>query len=323
MIRLVLIIIFFGLFSVYGQSKNEAKLNQYAKEVEVYSKLSEFEKALESAEKYLAVNIKMFGIKSQQTAASYSLIGDVNKQRREFQGAAKSYKSAIEIYEYLVSFDRESILKEYKNLILVNSLGLNREEREANYSKAILSLDKRAADNTNKEILSFTLAIARLFLENSLYEVADEYFLKCFAILPKAYEKADVRAESRKLSIVRTCSLADGNYKQSRDTSEIFRKKADELAGIETFKNIVNGTAVLLPKPKFPSSMRGFSKDKIVPIDVTIDELGNVKKANAICGFGPFESSAERAAMEAKFSPTFLDGKPVNVTGIITYNFVR
>jgi hypothetical protein len=34
-------------------------------------------------------------------------------------------------------------------------------------------------------------------------------------------------------------------------------------------------------------------------------------------------ASAETAARQAKFTPTKLSGKPVRVSGVITYNFVN
>ena len=55
---------------------------------------------------------------------------------------------------------------------------------------------------------------------------------------------------------------------------------------------------------------------------VFIDEEGKVISANAVSGHPLLKASAVAAARQARFSPTKLSGKPVKVTGIITYNFV-
>jgi protein TonB len=59
-----------------------------------------------------------------------------------------------------------------------------------------------------------------------------------------------------------------------------------------------------------------------VTVQVTIDESGNVVAAQAVSGHPLLQAAAVAAARQAKFSPTLLSGKPVKVTGVLTYNFV-
>ena len=58
-------------------------------------------------------------------------------------------------------------------------------------------------------------------------------------------------------------------------------------------------------------------------VRVLVDEQGNVAHAGAINGHPRLQESVRTAACESKFSPTVLSGKPVKVTGIITYNLRR
>ena len=86
---------------------------------------------------------------------------------------------------------------------------------------------------------------------------------------------------------------------------------------------VVNGRAVELPKPIYPKNL---IKKKIygqVIVKVIIGFDGQVIFAEAIQGVAKlFEVSVE-AAKKAKFSPTILSGKPVKVSGVIVYNFVK
>jgi protein TonB len=59
-----------------------------------------------------------------------------------------------------------------------------------------------------------------------------------------------------------------------------------------------------------------------VLVQVLIDERGNVISAKAVSGPPLLVVDSQRAALQAKFSPTKMNGQPVKVSGMITYNFV-
>lgn len=103
---------------------------------------------------------------------------------------------------------------------------------------------------------------------------------------------------------------------------------------------LLNGKAKSLPKPEYPAEARAAGLDGSVWVDVEIDEEGNVvsavartdlqkrKNADGVELDVPpadvlLRDSAEKAAMNAKFSPTLLSGEPVRVKGTIVYNFVH
>lgn len=85
---------------------------------------------------------------------------------------------------------------------------------------------------------------------------------------------------------------------------------------------VLNGKAITLPRPDYPAEARAARASGTVVVQVTIDEYGNVSAARAISGHPLLQQPSVNAAMQAKFSPTFLMGEPVKVTGVITYNFV-
>jgi TonB family protein len=106
---------------------------------------------------------------------------------------------------------------------------------------------------------------------------------------------------------------------------------------------ILNGKATSLPKPEYPESAKAAGLEGVVYVNVVIDEGGNVVSAIAddqvrkVYKPGKdgekveeeqpaadiiLRDAAERAAWNARFSPTLLSGVPVKVTGTIVYNFV-
>lgn len=85
---------------------------------------------------------------------------------------------------------------------------------------------------------------------------------------------------------------------------------------------ILNGKANSLPKPPYPPAARAVRASGAVSVQVLIDEGGNVISASAVSGHPLLQPAAVAAARAAKFSPTLLEGNPVKVSGVITYNFV-
>jgi len=84
----------------------------------------------------------------------------------------------------------------------------------------------------------------------------------------------------------------------------------------------INSRALSLPKPVYPSLGVQIRLQGVVNVQVLIDESGKVVSAKAISGHPILIPDAVRAAMNARFSPTTLNGQAVKISGIITYNFV-
>lgn len=85
---------------------------------------------------------------------------------------------------------------------------------------------------------------------------------------------------------------------------------------------IINGKALKLPKPKYPADAKQVHAQGPVSIQVIINEKGEVISATAISGHEMLRKISEEAALNAKFSPTYLKGKPVKIQGVIVYNFL-
>jgi TonB family protein len=85
---------------------------------------------------------------------------------------------------------------------------------------------------------------------------------------------------------------------------------------------IINGKAISLPKPPFPSCNCKFGKKSTVIVQAEIDEYGNVISAKAISGHPILKQASEQAARFAKFSETKILGIPVKAKALFTYEFL-
>ena len=86
-------------------------------------------------------------------------------------------------------------------------------------------------------------------------------------------------------------------------------------------KGPITGSATSLPQPPYPTIAKQVGVQGRVSVQVLIDEKGNVISATAIDGHPLLRVAAQKAAFQAKFSPTTLSGLPVRVSGVITYDF--
>lgn len=84
---------------------------------------------------------------------------------------------------------------------------------------------------------------------------------------------------------------------------------------------VLNGKAVSLPQPEFPAIAKSARASGSVTVEIMIDETGNVIAAHAVSGHPLLQAAAVKAARQASFSPTRLNGEPVKVSGVLIYTF--
>ncbi len=87
-------------------------------------------------------------------------------------------------------------------------------------------------------------------------------------------------------------------------------------------QGVLNSKAISKPQPPYPAIAKAAKASGTVIVEVVVDETGKVIIANAKSGHPLLRPAAVAAAKAARFTPTILAGKPVKVSGVITYNFV-
>jgi TonB family protein len=110
-------------------------------------------------------------------------------------------------------------------------------------------------------------------------------------------------------------SAVDGTILKTEDEKKV-------STGVMIEGGVLNGKAISLPIPVYPEIARAARASGAVTVQIAIDEQGSVVSAKAISGHPLLQGAATTAARQAKFSTTYLEGKPVTVTGQLIYNFV-
>jgi len=84
---------------------------------------------------------------------------------------------------------------------------------------------------------------------------------------------------------------------------------------------VLNGKATSLPTPAYPAAAKAVNASGTVTVQVMIAEDGSIYSAQAVSGHPLLRSVSVKAACSAAFSPVLLQGEPVKISGVITYNF--
>lgn len=79
---------------------------------------------------------------------------------------------------------------------------------------------------------------------------------------------------------------------------------------------------VTMPTPSYPAIAKAARAQGPVNVQILVDEQGHVISAHAVSGNAMLTTAAAQAALQARFTPTVLNGTAVKIQGVITYNFV-
>jgi TonB family protein len=108
----------------------------------------------------------------------------------------------------------------------------------------------------------------------------------------------------------------NSNVRPPAPPTPLTKPPADAISG-----GVLNAKAVDMPKPAYPTSAKAAHASGNVVVQVLVDENGEVMTAQATSGHPLLRQAAVEAAKQARFTPTKLGGRPVKVSGVLTYNF--
>ena len=85
---------------------------------------------------------------------------------------------------------------------------------------------------------------------------------------------------------------------------------------------VLQGRVKHLARPDYPASARATRASGWVPVSVLVDTDGKIIAASAIGGHPLLRDAAVYAACSSSIEPVALKGVPVQVTGVISYQFM-
>ena len=85
---------------------------------------------------------------------------------------------------------------------------------------------------------------------------------------------------------------------------------------------LIASKVISKPVPPYPPIAKATHTQGTVTVEILVDEQGRVISATATAGPAMLREAARQAALQARFTPTQLNGEPVKVSGVMSYNFV-
>ena len=277
------------------------------------------DEAMPLAERAIKLRKTALGEGDALVAESISNLASLYVGKQDYERAEIEFRKALTVYE--------------------NVGGLTSNMGYVLDSLALLAWSRR--DYGKAE----TYAKRALDLNEKLHGEQSAQFLESSNILIKIYISAEKTAQ-RNVALSRVISVFEKN-KDKIDKPSLFRYRcalgeAKQTPEASALKNrievlldwqestqppssvgVLNGRALTLMKPEYPLEARAARVSGTVAVEIEIDECGNVSRAKALSGPAVLRSACERAAKLSRFSPTFVNGFPIKVMGILQFNFMN
>jgi TonB family protein len=244
--------------------------------------------------------------------------------KKQYTDAEKLYERLLLIYEKVFGKDHINNAIIVERLALLSYLRGNFKNAEAFYSRS-LATKEHALGAEHADVAPAALDLAEFYRSRGDYKKAEPLFLRALEINDKTLPRdnpAATNAIQRYQCFVYESKGMDEAQKRMSAFWEARKAKFPEPPASPNSGGVLNGKAISLPAPSYPSEARAIRASGVVIVQVTIGNNGAVVDAKLICGNPVFSKACLEAAQRARFTPTKLSGQPVQVNGLIIYNFV-
>lgn len=312
---------------VSAQDSNDEIKSLSAEVVKLYQ-AKKYDEALPLAKKAISLAEKKSGKNHLSIASSWRNLAYVQAQLGKKKDAEKSFENALSIYENnkpLSPKDEQLYAEMLEAVGTYDALDGNLVNAEKRFSKAV-ELREKSGGQDSSYLANALSKLAEIYQFQTQYEKAEPLMARALELSPKNNGKLGEQGEGIYDSLY--CLYTKLERPEEREKIQqkyypIKKSKAEEAGSQKPIKGgVVNGKAINLPKPIYPAEAREKKAGGAVSVQVLIDESGKIISACAIQGARELHRAAESAALQARFSPTTLSGKPVKVSGVIVYNFV-
>jgi TonB family protein len=290
--------------------------------VKLYNE-GQYDKAVPLAKRAVELREQALGPDHELVQAALLNLAEIYTAKKKYGEAQKLVERLLKTYEKTLGPEDLGVAVFLNKLGFLTYVQGDFSKSETAYKRA-LAIREKATGRDNKEFAISLFTLAELYRFTARVAKAEPLYEEAAVLLLKLLGPADPDYLKVKDKYFCIAYLArDGNRDQRiKDFSSKLRVTApiqvDKVEG-----GVLNGQAISLPKPAYPDDARSARAQGTVVIKVTVDEQGNVMDAWDMCGANPLLAKpALEAARAARFTPTTLSGRPVKVSGVITYNFV-
>lgn len=187
-----------------------------------------------------------------------------------------------------------------------------------------LALKEKILGADHPDVATALHNLANVYQRDGKYETADPMYLRSYSIRESklGLSHPDSIQVLKDYACSHMKSPASGK-KPDQNGLKLLGRATCLFAGLNDnckTDGVLNGQATLLVTPKYP---QGAQVTQMIYVYIRVNEEGKIVSASAPCGSSLLAKAAIDAAWQAKFKPRLVNGKPVEVNGVLIYNFVH
>ena len=302
-----------------GSSREADELSNSA--VRLYQQ-GKYQEALGPAKRALEIRERTLAAEDNLVLEAVGNLAAINVGIRKYKEAEGLYKRVLAGREKQSGPESIEVSEVLLILARLHYAKGNVNQAEAEFTRA-LSITEKAIGPTSQKAAQALFQLAELYQSQGNLEKAQPLYQRLMAFEDKLDLDEKTKVEDARYRF--ECLLK--KMKKHDEAWELVHrhKPVAEPEGPPRVNEggILNGRAIILQKPELSDQAWAARAAGMVHVVVTITDEGKVIRACAVNGHPLLWDAAERAALASEFAPTMLNGKPVKVTGVIGYNFVR
>jgi TonB family protein len=295
--------------------------------------------ALPLAKRVLELREQALGTEHRLFVSAVNNLAALHREKGNSDEAEKLYLRILPVVEKEPG-KYGALVPDIFNQLAITRFKKGDKAAAESYLQRGLSLQEKIAGPGHTTLVPFLFNSFEFYMTRKEYERAAPFLERALDILSKQPPRSDPATAKRLrnyyclLSALKYDELAAKIYgarvrvedperaleAERRWAAMNDRETAGATRPIEG--SVLNGKAVSKPAPEYPAAAKQQRLSGTVVVEIEVNEAGKVVKAQAICGHPVLMKASEEAARQARFTPTLLSGKPVKVSGVITYNFV-
>ena len=300
------------------QLRESRELN--TKVIKLFSE-AKYDEALPLAKRALELRETALGSTHQDLIPLLSNLGEILKAKRKLGESRAYFQRAFDIAEKAFAED------DIRLAHLADKLGLIAYEQDdkkdaSRFFARSLDIKIKVLGADNAEVAPTLYNLAEIYRLRGEYEKAEPLYERLVNIREKSPGKDNVDLQRAVEGYIDTL-LA---LKKSAQVDSV-QERINRLFAAQGIVRggVLNGRALKLVQPEYPLAARVDHASALVRVAIVIGEDGKVlsaKTMNSEPVHPALAAAAENAARRSLFTPTYLSGVAVKVSGVIIYRFV-
>jgi TonB family protein len=284
-------------------------------------KEGKFDEAIPLAKRALEIRERLLPPNDPMVLTALGNLGDLYNAKHDYGAAKKSFERLLPMQEQQFGATNVKLAPTLDRLAVLYYRERSPDKAEHMYQRA-LTLRENAFGPDHVEVANSLFSLAHFYRLNGKYDLALNAYKRSLSIYGRRSAWNDPAFERARTGM--SCVAYETRNLSIFDEVKAIKEQVAPAMELPAPMDILNGKALDLPKPEYPSDARALRLSGTVVVQVEIDEKGKVLTAKDVCQGLPFLTEASiNSAMKARFSPTLLNGQPVKVKGVIQYRFIN